>query len=271
MEWGRTVVDGFYLPPPGEYVRHQKLFRIDDPRGEDSFDTHFVRGARYHEPAFKTTHDGQELDLELVPEPGNPHDKWAVALHIAGTRIGYIGTEFASMWQDIVVAINLSGKTVVAAGLIDDAHWPSATVFLPWLRWDREFGPDYSEECDALLEALDRDQQRRVLSSRLESLGETDIYLLQSLAALAPSLNWRSQGPGRTLPLQLEWHLIRRYRQNGEEKLAAQNAVRQLMREEVHRKRTTEGATFTAIAAELGCSPSTASKRYREYIDGLTD
>ena len=152
-----------YKPPLGEYKHPNGVYRIADLRGAEMCDSHYVRGGHFHKAGFRGLKSGQIVDVELVPELGNPADKWAVALHVAGQRIGYIASDFASLWQDIVVPINKSGKAVVATGVIVDAEGRTATVFLPWLRWTIPFGLDYTAECMAIIGAISESARGKLL------------------------------------------------------------------------------------------------------------
>ncbi|RAN79344.1 hypothetical protein B5P43_15665 [Bacillus sp. SRB_336] len=264
-----------YSPPAGEYVRPARVYRIEDPRNDESFDTHYVRGGRFHERAFKGTKDGQEVDFELVPEPGNPHDKWAVALHLNGSRIGYIGAEYAAEWQDVVVALNESGYAVMAYGVIESVNEFYARAYLPWVSWSEPTGPPFTDECCAILDAWASEQRGDPEGGEVDPLPSLrspgDIGQLQELATFAPSLNWQSQTPSGGLPMQLIWHLQAAYAVRRREKLAAQEALRATQQAEAYRLRVEKKLTFAAIATDLGCSPSLASKRYSEYLDAIPD
>jgi len=73
------------------------------------------------------------------------------------------------------------------------------------------------------------------------------------------------------MPLQLFCYLKDlRLRVREEESQAYIAAVMQ-QRVDAYRMRSEDEMTFVAIAARLGCAPSTASKRYREYLSGLAD
>lgn len=258
-----------YNPPKGEYVRPPGIHRIDDPRKTESFDSHYVRGAYFHKAAFKALHDRQIVDVELVPEQGNPYDKWAVALHVDRKRIGYIGSDYASLWQDIVRAFNRSGKTVVAPGIIVDAEGCVATAFLPWLRWAKPYGPEFHEECAAITGALSSGESDALLGIFPTRHSSATIARLQGLANLAPSLNWGSQDPGEDLPIQLVWHLLRIFDQRQTEKRESDELLLKQQRAEAFQLRAEDRMSFVAIAAKLGCSPGIASKRYRQHLEGL--
>lgn len=92
-------------------------------------DSQYVRDGHFHKAGFRGLKSGQIVDVDLAPEPGNPAEKWAVALKAAGLRIGYVASDFASLRQDIVARLNKSGKAVVATGLIADTEGRTASVF----------------------------------------------------------------------------------------------------------------------------------------------
>ena len=246
---------------------------MEAQRNGGRFDTHFVRGGQFHPRAFTGTTAGQEVDFELVPEPGNPHDKWAVALHLDGIRIGYIGADYAAEWQDVVVALNRSGSAVLAKGVIEDPKEYHARAYLPWVTWNEPTGPLFTDECCAILEAWASEQQSHSSGNELNLLPSLrspgDVERLQGLAVFAPSLNWQSQTPGGGLPMQLIWHLQTAYEMRRRERHEAQEALRATQRADAYRLRTEERLTFASNATEIGCSSSVASKRYREYLDSI--
>lgn len=265
------VVGEVYVPPPGEYVRPAGVYRIKDPRHKlDRFDTHFVRGAIYHKAAFERLRTGQELVVELVPEPGNPHDSDAVALHTTGLRIGYIGADYAENWHDAVSRINRMGMAVIASGVVHDAGIPEAAVFLPWLNWSLRDEPTYLEECEALVSSLAPNERDQIIGVNPNRLGDSAVNILRRYAAFAPSLDWGALEICRGMPLQLFCYLKDLRVRVQEAEWEAYVAEVKQQQVDAFRMRTDDQMTFVAIAAQLGCSPSTASKRYREYLAGLS-
>lgn len=260
-----------YRQPAGEYVRPSGTYRIADPRRlPQLFDSQYVRGARYRARGFKGLRSGQIVDMELVPEPGNPSDKGAVALHVRGTHIGYIAGAHASLCQDVIVPLNRSGKAVLATGLIVDGEGCVATVYLPWLHLTVPYGPDYASECKALLADLSAQEMESALSRHPEDHSSAVVAQIRGHSRLAPSLNWGTEKSRQGLPAQLVWHLAPTYLRLKAERKVADKALRAHQQAESFRLQTEERMTFPAIAGVLGCSANVASKLYQEHREGLT-
>lgn len=183
---------GSYIPPEGEYVRPAGRVKL---LPKTYIDNHYVRGARYHAANFAERKGGAEIELELVPEPGNPHDHWAVALHLEGRRVGYVSAEDSGLWHDIVFAYNRAGVAVYADGLVQ-AYGERATgliVLLPGFEDAEHLMSQLGllKECDAVINALPEDVRERIMESERSGLSRKDVNLLRSQKHLAPSLNWQ--------------------------------------------------------------------------------
>ncbi|AIY01606.1 hypothetical protein ART_2007 [Arthrobacter sp. PAMC 25486] len=265
-------MDGRYTPPVNEYRRQTGRFEIADPRSEPSFDNHFVRGAQFSaRQAFDGLADGQTIELELVPEPGNPFDGYAVALHASTVRIGYLASALAKPWQDIVVAYNHRGQAVFATGIvrISGAGNPGATVLLPWLRASvPNFGAGTVGECAAVFSGLSAAMQQEVLDDFWVDLSEECSEAIMSLRGLAPSLNWKIDSI-RAWPFQLRWYfagIVLLARQIDED---LKEAERQVSRAAAY-SRHLMGDTPRAMAASLGCSAEQASRLLFEYFSAFS-
>jgi uncharacterized protein YbgA (DUF1722 family) len=65
---------------------------------------------------------GREGDEEIrvekvavfVPEPDNPHDPNAVAVHIEGKLVGYLSREENKRWLDVVAAHRVGAEAMIA-------------------------------------------------------------------------------------------------------------------------------------------------------------
>lgn len=57
-----------------------------------------------------------ECDVELVPEPGNPHDSRAVSVRMSAVTIGYLPREVAATWAAPLRRITGSDLTAITAG-----------------------------------------------------------------------------------------------------------------------------------------------------------
>lgn len=62
-----------------------------------------VNGVPFHTPPWALMKERSPLELEMVPEPGNPWDRSAVALDFDGQRIGYLPAEMALAWQPFLL------------------------------------------------------------------------------------------------------------------------------------------------------------------------
>lgn len=177
-------------------------------------DSHYVRGAQFHSSAFAGLRHSQVVEIELVPEPGNPHDRWAVALHINNARVGYIASEAAGAWQDYVVTSNRRGVGVFANGIIDTERAAvAATVFLPWERELSQIALDEEVviQCDQLLAALTPDERLQIVRiGGWNGLNSEHAKSLHSVKSFAPDLNWKPNSKGHkwdSVPSQLVWRI----------------------------------------------------------------
>lgn len=266
-----------YKPPPGEYIRPlgQYLLEVDE---HGSFDNHYVRGAFQHQGHLKRYKNAARVLVELVPEPGNPHDPWAVAFHLDGQRIGYVAASYANGLHEYVAAHNRQGRAVYAYGKIRVDPGESerrATVFLPWWQDQLEFqeASGVIEDCDSLIEALPTDMRLRAMRTSQE-LAPADIRFIWNKKSWAPDLVWsiRSQ-----IPVALRRRLIELDRKRAEqervaaarerekariaksEELAARREAKEQERNQIEDSicRLAEaGHSKTAIARMLGCSES---------------
>ena len=69
-----------------------------------------VAGESFHEEAIEAADERSSSDSSLVavlvPEPGNVHDSWAVAVHVAGEHVGFLPREVARQVQPAIVAFS---------------------------------------------------------------------------------------------------------------------------------------------------------------------
>jgi hypothetical protein len=88
MNHSRRGFFGFFSVP---WLRRR---RLEDARPTVcvELDRFFVAGVRHHAPEL-VPQLTVGLELQLAPEPDNPHDPCAVAIHFAGWRIGYVPRE----------------------------------------------------------------------------------------------------------------------------------------------------------------------------------
>jgi HIRAN domain len=100
-----------------------------------------VVGTSYYQQAL-TDITGRQGDEEvrvekvavLVPEPDNPHDRDAIAVHIEGRLVGYLSRDENRRWQDIVQTLaghdHLAAAEALVAGRGPGASTPNVGVFL---------------------------------------------------------------------------------------------------------------------------------------------
>ena len=273
------MTSGVYTPPPGEYSRPEGKYWL---RVENfNYDNHYVRGAIYHQPALVEFTSGQSLDVELVPEPGNPHDPWAVAFHVSGQRIGYLASDFADEMHEFVAGHNRRGRAVYASGEVrvrPEDGVKMATVFLPWWPEREAFQVDSGvpAECDALLALLTGEVRERAMATS-QNLSDQDARLIRSKRSSAPHLVWSNRG-GNQIPVALRLRLIDLDMERKEEERRVRAAAREVLREVKRQERAAkleareallearealdesirqlarEGVSKAAIAARLNCS-----------------
>lgn len=229
-----------YVPPSGEYIRPAKRLVL---RPEGRFDNHFVRGAVFHSAAFLGLRDGQSVEIELVPEPGNPHDRWAVALHVNGTRIGYIAAGAAGEWQDFVVTCNRRGIGVFATGDVRVAGATlAATVFLPWEKELEQIAMDEEvcDQCDRLLGALSTADRERIIAVGGWGFDYEDAKVLHGVKRYAPDLNWKPNTnihKWDSLPSQIVWRVSTINAAERQERREAREVARALKAHEFEERR----------------------------------
>jgi hypothetical protein len=84
-----------------------------------------VVGTSHYQPALAEI-SGRKADEEirfetratLVPEPDNPHDPNAIAVHIANRLVGYLSREENPRWQEVVKTLADHGHCGAAEAMI---------------------------------------------------------------------------------------------------------------------------------------------------------
>jgi collagen type III alpha len=84
-----------------------------------------VVGTSHYQPAL-TEISGRIGDEEirfetratLVPEPDNPHDANAIAVHVTNRLVGYLSREENPRWQEIVKVLTEHGHVAAAEAMI---------------------------------------------------------------------------------------------------------------------------------------------------------
>jgi hypothetical protein len=129
------LIDPVWRRPAGEYRRPR---RVRSLVGGHTF--HAVGCFAYPRP-FADLHPGDEVTVELVPEPHNPHDATAVSLDVNRRRVGYLARSQAVVWHEYVRSLNATGLRVETPGqvvrlrydLLDDVTQDLGLVLsLPW-------------------------------------------------------------------------------------------------------------------------------------------
>jgi hypothetical protein len=70
----------------------------------------------------------------LVPEPDNPHDPHAVAVHLErGAKIGYLPRAEAQRYGRLLDAVAARGRRPVANGVVLGGDADRDTLFVVWL------------------------------------------------------------------------------------------------------------------------------------------
>lgn len=60
----------------------------------------------------------QKLMVQLIPEPSNPYDKKAIALHVNGIHLGYLSGDHAAHYGPTIKKVYANGDALLAYGSI---------------------------------------------------------------------------------------------------------------------------------------------------------
>lgn len=69
-------------------------------------------------------------DFELIPEPANPYDPWAIAVRADGRTVGYLARDDARRWAGVVRRVLASGYIPIVPGRVYAFLTPD------WENWD---------------------------------------------------------------------------------------------------------------------------------------
>lgn len=94
-----------------------------------------VRGTDYFPDAYRHARHG-EVWFELVPEPSNIHDPYAIALLLDGKRSGYVARTIARLIQWIVLQLAADNYSCFAPGRIDDM---GVVIAMPTIEGFKQF------------------------------------------------------------------------------------------------------------------------------------
>lgn len=234
------------------------------------------------------------VEFELVPEPNNALDQWAVATHIDGERVGYLESIDAQAMHDFITGHNRQGRTVIADGTVQmvDKGTLRATVNLPWWEDQAQFRAESGvlEDCEAILRMLPEETIERA-TRKATTLDPYDVALLKSFSYLAPYLVWPHEDP-LDIPEALRiaighLDLARKERAREEakrqqaERKAQRDAQKNAQREAKHMQRdqrdaqikdlVSRGRTIMEIMGELRISDTTVRAVAREAGLRLAD
>lgn len=80
-----------------------------------------IVGESFHEDyirALRRRYRDRDFEIVLVPEPDNPYDRNAVAVHVDGAPVGHLSRKMAPAWQPMVAAANAEGFIVAGTASI---------------------------------------------------------------------------------------------------------------------------------------------------------
>lgn len=93
-----------------------------------------MRGQEYHMVPIAAIRARPTMELELVPEPGNPWDGNAIAIDFDGKRIGYFPAELAPSWQGAVRNLRRKGVALYLPATVTDENNPRVILEIPRLQ-----------------------------------------------------------------------------------------------------------------------------------------
>jgi hypothetical protein len=91
----------------GDYVRPPSSLRLDGTL------SYYAKTGHENEDVLHALPTGVEIDVDVVPEPGNPHDSTALALDVNETRVGYVPRWLSGRLFPAVTAANAGGLHVL--------------------------------------------------------------------------------------------------------------------------------------------------------------
>ncbi|WP_251153662.1 hypothetical protein [Cellulosimicrobium sp. Marseille-Q4280] len=183
---------------PDEYRRPDLALHLDRYCPPDR--EVFVAGTWHHQDALAHTAPGQRVALELVPEPGNRWDRWAVALDLDGARVGYLQGGSAMMWHDVVRAWNRNGYALYLAGEINgwsDGDSARRGVTLTGIGWSdvvalaRAAGLD--DDFDDLRQHLTPAERDGLTDDRGYTPAPATLRRLRDLREQFPQFTWQKK------------------------------------------------------------------------------
>jgi predicted transcriptional regulator len=211
---------------------------------------YLAAGTSYHQRAVRRFRDRDRVRVELVPEPFNRFDGWAVALDVLGDRVGYLPAGAAKIWHDIVKACNRAGLAVVVDGVFRRDSWVSDdhryasdaalkinTGRLPDIM-DLATACGLKDQHDAVLASIEPSLQEQMIEDSWDGLNSRLVSELRRRKADAPALTWLGPGDRRPDECVPFWHLcfLRQEVIDRRQRAAMLGVVKRLLRREVKRR-----------------------------------
>jgi len=197
---------GIHYRHPSEYRRPPRVLDLlAAAQVEGEAYRRALRGVPYQggDP-FRAHKQSSVVVLELVPEPRNPWDNFAVAIDYDGQRIGYLPAADAGEFHDIVRTANRSGYALTTSAKLDVYNYEDGIDrIVPYLELPvhpgiRNVGARFGmrDEVSCLLDEFDPDTRWKIIRERSSTDGELRRRLL-ALRHLAPSFTWPETASGR--------------------------------------------------------------------------
>lgn len=251
---------GYYIRPQGEYRRPDKRLLLPSEPDEFVYVT-YPRGVIYEH--YERIPLGR-IEVELVPEPGNPHDSRALAVDHGDIRIGYVKATLASVLQPRILRLNREGLSVWCCARVrggepnddpaEQEDWdevdrayaaaPEVRLYLSRIeapawgdQWDQQV-----HEIRTIWTLLDESIQASVIASGFH-LDRDTARAFWEHRDITPHLNWPAgHSDSDDLPPEFQ-SLLREFRLDHGEALAEKRAA---IRAESERLKAIERATATA-------------------------
>lgn len=250
---------GVHTRRPGEYVRPPGVLDImaaAQVNGEGY--RRALRGVPYQDGnPFGGHRQSTTVTLELIPEPLNPWDSFAVAIDYEGQRVGYLPADEAGEFHDIVRAANRSGYALTTRAELtvydyDDGVERSVPYLeLPVYPGIRNIGARFGmrDEVWSLMDKFDPDTRWKIIRQRSGIDDELMTRLLE-LRHLAPSFTWPENASGRFSD-SLEYYLRDLYFEERAAQQQRQDDERQARRETKEGERKAKAAAKAAAKERL--------------------
>lgn len=156
-----TIVSGTtYTGEPDE-----PRMTVREPRRLGDSRIEFAAQADVDDELAESLGVGRRHVVDLVTEPGTPHDPGAVRIVRYGRQIGYLSTETANAWHQIIAGMLAEGAAAVEvdAMLVRPGRWADFAVVLPgretWLGLCEKYQVDRDSLTDRFGDQVDWDDE----------------------------------------------------------------------------------------------------------------